>query len=330
MKWNNAFDRAMVELKAIRTLLAPVSRLDRLDDPTVGLTALHGELTQTRLKILETIQGGITGLREENREVRRRQDRMISDLNETRGELRQLLELADTLRPLAELQKPTEEPGDGTGPYPPTEPAPDPDPATGTTAPTAAQPPASPDTDSQGGTMDDNGRQAQPEPDFERRGQDDMLKQRIEAAYQGNSTPTAPAPSASSTSSGGGQEEDPRVTHGVLLLKAAGVASVDLVAHRDTWEWLTALAVDHDHFRTPPSVEDVKEGRVQTVLSGRSLIGLLIKLWDTRSTATPLEADWALATTAYNRIAADLTTVNGEGQTLRIVLDDGLPHTDTD
>ncbi|MEW2093846.1 MobF family relaxase [Streptomyces sp. NPDC006682] len=86
MKWKDAFDRAMEELKAIRALLAPVGRLD---DPTAGLIALHGELAQTRLKILETVQGGITGLREENREVRRRQDRMISDLNETRGELRQ-------------------------------------------------------------------------------------------------------------------------------------------------------------------------------------------------------------------------------------------------
>ncbi|MFK0188278.1 hypothetical protein ACIQV1_29155 [Streptomyces rubiginosohelvolus] len=316
MKWKDAFGGAMEELKAIRALLAPV---DRLDDPTVGLTALHGELTQTRLKILETVQGGVTGLREENREVRRRQDRMISDLNETRGELRQLLELADTLRPLAELQRPAEQPGD---PYPPTEPVPEPDPATGPTAPEAAQPPASPDTDSQGGTMEYKERQEQPEP--EHRGQDDALKQKIEAAYQGSSTPTA-LPAAASPSSGG-QEEDPRVTHGVLLLKAAGVASVDLIAHRDTWEWLTALAVDHDHFRTPPSVEDAKEGRVQTVLSGRSLIGLLIKLWDTRHTTTPLEADWALATTAYNRIAAELTVVDGEGQTIRIVLDDGLPH----
>ncbi|MFD4023757.1 hypothetical protein ACFWRV_09595 [Streptomyces sp. NPDC058576] len=307
----------MEELKAIRALLAPVGRLD---DPTVGLTALHGELTQTRLKILETIQGGITGLREENREVRRRQDRMISDLNETRGELRQLLELADIIRPLAELQRPAENSGDVTGTYPSSEP----DPATGPTAPTAAQPPASPDTDSQGGTMEYNERQAQPE----HRGQDDLLKQRIEAAYQGNNTPAAPPAAASPSASG--REEDPRVTHGVLLLKAAGVASVDLVAHRDTWEWLTALAVDHDHFRTPPSVEDVKEGRVQTVLSGRSLIGLLIKLWDTRHAATPLEADWALATTTYNRIAADLTSVDGEGQTIRIVLDDGLPHTDND
>ncbi|MEU2415158.1 hypothetical protein ABZ736_27850 [Streptomyces sp. NPDC013099] len=168
--------------------------------------------------------------------------------------------------------------------------------------------------------MESNQQQPQPESERRDRGQDDALKHAIQAAYQGNSTPAAPSSAPAPT---GG--EDPRVAHGVLLLKAAGVASVDLVAHRDTWEWLTALAVDHDHFRTPPSVEDVKEGRIQTVLSGRSLIGLLIKLWDTRHTTTPLEADWALATTAYNRIAAKLTGVDGEGQTIRIVLDDGLP-----
>ncbi|WP_239476256.1 hypothetical protein [Streptomyces sp. CS090A] len=79
--------------------------------------------------------------------------------------------------------------------------------------------------------------------------------------------------------------------------------------------------------RPYPALGRGRQGRPRPdVLSGRSLIALLIKLWDTRSTATPLEADWALATTAYNRIAADLTTVNGEGQTLRIVLNDGLPH----
>ncbi|MEV5159395.1 hypothetical protein [Streptomyces sp. NPDC053728] len=322
MKWKDAFSAAMKELEAIRALLAPVARLD---DPTVGLTALHGELTQTRLKILEVVQGGVTGLREENREVRRRQDRMISDLNDTRGELRQLLELADILRPLAELQRPAGEPeADAAAPGGPAaaEPSLEPgyDPAASATAP-----PTSSDTDSQGGTMESNQQQPQPEPERQNRDQDDALKRAIQAAYQGNGTPVAPSSAPAPT---GG--EDPRVHHGVLLLKAAGVASVDLVAHRDTWEWLTALAVDHDHFRTPPSVEDVKEGRVQTVLSGRSLIGLLIKLWDTRHATTPLEADWALATTAYNRIAADLTGVDGEGQTIRIVLDDGLPHTAND
>lgn len=322
MKWKDAFGSAMEELKAIRALLAPVGRLG---DPTVGLTALHGDLTQTRLKIMEVVQGGVTGLREENREVRRRQDRMISDLNDTRGELRHLLELADTLRPLAELQRPADEPD--TGAPTPVEPAaPEPSLEPGyEPAAFATAPPTSSDTDSQGGTMESNQQQPQPEPERQNRDQDDALKRAIQAAYQGNGTPAAPSSAPAPT---GG--EDPRVNHGVLLLKAAGVASVDLIAHRDTWEWLTALAVDHNHFRTPPSVEDVKEGRVQTVLSGRSLIGLLIKLWDTRHATTPLEADWALATTAYNRIAAELTGVDGEGQTIRIVLDDGLPHETSD
>ncbi|WP_346268169.1 hypothetical protein [Streptomyces sp. SID3915] len=319
MKWKDAFGSAMEELKAIRALLAPVGRLD---DPTVGLTALHGELTQTRLKILEVVQGGVTGLREENREVRRRQDRMISDLSETRSELRQLLELAETLRPLAELQRPADEPDPGVPtPVGPAAPEPSLEPGHEPAA-FATAPPTSSDTDFQGGTMESNQQQPQPEPERQNRDQDDALKRAIQAAYQGNGTPSPPT-SAVAPPTGG---EDPRVNHGVLLLKAAGVASVDLIAHRDTWEWLTALAVDHDHFRTPPSVEDVKEGRVQTVLSGRSLIGLLIKLWDTRHATTPLEADWALATTAYNRIAAELTGVDGEGQTIRIVLDDGLPH----
>ncbi|WP_240647067.1 hypothetical protein [Streptomyces globisporus] len=53
-------------------------------------------------------------------------------------------------------------------------------------------------------------------------------------------------------------------------------------------------------------------------------------VWDTRHATTPLEAEWALATTAYNRIAAELTAVDGEGQTIRIVLDDGLPHETSD
>ncbi|MFJ8469618.1 hypothetical protein [Streptomyces swartbergensis] len=146
----------MNELTAIR------QQLQRLDDPTVGLTALHGEVIQSRLKILEKIEGGVTGLREENREVRRRQDRMISDLNETRGELRELLDLVDVLRPLAlaanagdaqmrpeETAPPTAEPG-AEADY-------------GSTEPAAAHPAVSSDTDTQGGTVENTERQPQPE-----------------------------------------------------------------------------------------------------------------------------------------------------------------------
>lgn len=46
------------------------------------------------------------------------------------------------------------------------------------------------------------------------------------------------------------QPENTEVRHGVLLLLAAGVTSVDVVAHRDTWEWLAGLATDHGHFHT--------------------------------------------------------------------------------
>lgn len=314
MRWKDAFCEAMRKLEKIQTQLA------RLDE----LPALHGELTQGRLKILEVVQGGVTGLREENREVRRRQDRMISDLNETRSELRVLLGLLDTVRPLALLQGTSEGPVDGaqTRAEQTAPPGPGAEADYGSADSAAAQPPISSDTDSQGGTMEDSERRPQPEP--ESQDQDLALKHAIEAAYQGTSTsagqPLVTTPQAFADA------QDPRIAHGVLLLKAAGVASAELIAHRDTWEWLTALAVDHSHFRTPPSVEDVKEGRVQTVLSGRSLIALLIELWNTRSTATPLQGDWALAMTSYHRIAAELAGIDGQGETIRIVLDDGLPH----
>jgi hypothetical protein len=314
--WKDAFGDAMKELEAIRQQLA---RLDRLDDPTVGLTALHGDVTQSRLKILEQLQAGVTGLREENREVRRRQDRMISDLNETRGELRQLLDLVDLLRPFPLPGGTGDTSGEGTRPQ---EAPHEPEAGYDSSASAEGHPPVSTDTESRGATMENAEHRPQPEIGED---QDLALKRAIEAAYQGTGT-SAGQPAAAATSQASAGAEDPQVAHGVLLLKAAGVASAELIAHRDTWEWLAALAVDHSHFRTPPSVEDIKEGRVQTVLSGRSLIALLIELWNTRSTATPLQGDWALAMTTYNRIAAELTDVTGQGETIRIVLDDGLPH----
>ncbi|MFF9527192.1 hypothetical protein ACF1DV_35255 [Streptomyces achromogenes] len=312
----------MRKLAAIEgQLKATQQKVERLDDPTVGLTALHGELVQSRLKIVEKIEGGVTGLREENREIRRRQDRMISDLNDTRGELRQLLDLADVLQSAA----PPRTPGESTPtPSGETEQPTGPETGYGLTDSVEARPPAAADTAHQGETMENTEHQPQPEDGAQE--QDPALKKAIEAAYQGTATPAGHSPAAAPPASAGA--DDPRIAHGVLLLKAAGVASVELIAHRDTWEWLAALAAGHSHFRTPPSVEDIKdgrEGRVQTVLSGRSLIALLIELWNTRSTAAPLQSEWAMATMTYNRIAAELTDPAGQGQTIRIVLDDGYP-----
>lgn len=312
-EWRESFANVMGKLEEVK------EGLDRLDDPTVGLTALHGELTQGRLKVLEQVQGGVTGLREENRELRRRQDRMINDLHETRGELRQLLDHLEALRTAVPASATGGGPGDGEAGT-----------ATGVTAdPADAQPPVASDTYAQGDSMDNSEHRPQHETaEAGKRDQDLDLKNAIEAAYRGTGAVAGP-PSAAAPQAPAGAE-DPRIAHGVLLLKAAGVASGELIAHRDTWEWLTARAVGHGHFRTPPAVEDNGEGRVRTVLSGRSLIALLIELWNTRAAMSPLEADWALAITAYNRIAGKLAEVTGQGQTIRIVLDDGLPHEGSD
>lgn len=296
----------------------------------MGLSALHGELTQARMKIQEVVQNGVTGLREENRELRRRQDKMIADLQESREEVREEIQ---KLRELADLQR-----GFVPAAAPPAVPqlarpgagadaGPGQDGDAETAGPSVPQ--AAPDHDDQGENMEHTASQdprTAPESDpVEETG----LKNAIEAAYRGTATSAVPAPAASGHTPEP-QPEDPKVAHGVLLLKAAGVASAELVLHRDTWEFLSALAVDHGHFRTPPAVEDVKEGRIQAALSGRSLIAVLVELWNTRTTATVLEADWALATTAYNRIAAELAGATGSGETIRITLDDGLGHAGID
>ncbi|WP_327419628.1 hypothetical protein [Streptomyces sp. NBC_01233] len=318
MKWTQAFDEAMGQLRETR------KQLERLDDPTVGLPALHGELSQARMKIQELVQNGVTGLREENRELRRRQDKMIADLQEgreeAREEIQQLRALADLLRGFAEAPAAVPQ---------------QPDPRQTGAAEASqngeedtAEPPkwqTAREREDQGENMEQTKGQDLRKPTGNEVAEDG-LKAAIEAAYRGTGTKNAPAPAISGQTSAS-QPEDPKVAHGVLLLKAAGVASAELVLHRDTWEFLSALAVDHGHFRTPPAVEDVKEGRIQAALSGRSLIAVLIELWNTRTTATVLEADWALATTAYNRIAAELAGATGSGETIRITLDDGLGHT---
>ncbi|MEU4259396.1 hypothetical protein AB0B42_27915 [Streptomyces fradiae] len=360
----------------VRGELAHVrEQLRRLDDPAVGLSALHGETARSGLRLQELVQAGVTELRKENREVRSRQDRLIGELHEARSELRDLRELTDALRaalprPRAAAEDTVEGPeggewpdgrpegtpgrppahpgtpaGDASGhgpgaatpdhrggagtaaPEPAAPGAPSPGAAASDTAPAGIAPadtaPAHANADQQGETMESTHPHPHPSGDggdLDHR----ALRNAVEAAYRGADTPTATASAAPPASPD--RPGDPRVAHGVLLLKAAGVATVELLAHRDTWEWLAALAADHDHFRTPPAVEDVKEGRVRTVLSGRSLIAVLIKLWATRADAAPLEANWAMATTAYHRVADGLADVTGRGQTVRIVLDDGSPH----
>lgn len=122
-------------------------------------------------------------------------------------------------------------------------------------------------------------------------------------------------------------EDDPvaaEVTeeHSELLKQAARVSSVDLLCHRDVWEFITAEAGRHPHFRVPPQVCDEGGERVRAALSGRSLIALLISLHAVGHTARGGDGDRELAATLYERIGASLTGLTPRGAPVTITLDD--------
>ncbi|MFE1763881.1 hypothetical protein ACFW81_06635 [Streptomyces angustmyceticus] len=115
-----------------------------------------------------------------------------------------------------------------------------------------------------------------------------------------------------------------QVDHGALLLTAAVTGRVALICHREAWDFLAACASENEHFCKTTEVCDEGDGRIRAVLSGRSVIGLLIALRNTR-TASSLDGTWALASAFYHRLAEDLTTTSRHGtQPLTVIFDDGV------
>jgi len=110
--------------------------------------------------------------------------------------------------------------------------------------------------------------------------------------------------------------------HRDLLKRAAQVSSASLVCHRDIWEFVTGQASGHAHFRMPPEITDRGQDRIAAALSGRSLIAVLISLWDAQYNTREGDADWALSITVYDRIARGLTMLTADGATVTITLDD--------
>ncbi|MEV5886196.1 hypothetical protein AB0L74_26360 [Streptomyces sp. NPDC052020] len=118
--------------------------------------------------------------------------------------------------------------------------------------------------------------------------------------------------------------------HSALLKTAARVSSAGLLCHRDIWEFVTARAGRHPHFRVPPQVADEGDQRIRAALSGRSLIALLISLHSTRYTASDGDGDRELAATLYERIEESLTGLTPSGEPVTITLDDRtVPPPDT-
>ncbi|MGW0669834.1 hypothetical protein [Streptomyces sp. NPDC002746] len=116
-------------------------------------------------------------------------------------------------------------------------------------------------------------------------------------------------------------EED----HSGLLKQAARVSSVDLLCHRDIWEFITAQAGRHQHFRVPPQVADEGAERIRAAVSGRSLIALLISLHTVVHAARDGDGDRELAATLYERIETSLDTLTDQGEPVTITLDDRTP-----
>ncbi|GHE11021.1 hypothetical protein [Streptomyces alanosinicus] len=110
--------------------------------------------------------------------------------------------------------------------------------------------------------------------------------------------------------------------HSALLKTAARVSSAGLQCHRDIWEFITAHAGRHTHFRVPPQVTDEGDARIHAALSGRSLIALLISLHSIEHAASDGDGDRELAATLYARIEESLTDLTPSGRPVTITLDD--------
>jgi uncharacterized protein Yka (UPF0111/DUF47 family) len=73
------------EMEKVLSQLSEIRRL--LEEPSTELSALRSTVDQTREKVLETLTASTIGLREENLELRHRQDQMLSKLADTRSSL---------------------------------------------------------------------------------------------------------------------------------------------------------------------------------------------------------------------------------------------------
>ncbi|WP_426501649.1 hypothetical protein [Streptomyces sp. D54] len=120
------------------------------------------------------------------------------------------------------------------------------------------------------------------------------------------------------------------------IMRAGKVASATLVCHRDTWEFVAAQVGSHPHFRTP-TLEERENGLVAAVLSGRSMVAMLLALYRVaiasrrRPDGEDLEelvayADWAMASQVYYATARVLSTAwSGEGDSVIITIDNRVP-----
>ncbi|MEU5646655.1 hypothetical protein [Streptomyces milbemycinicus] len=302
-----------------------------LDDPAIGLAAFHQDQEELRRKVLENIQLGTTGLREENRELRRRQEKMLSDLGDTRAAVEALRrEIAQAWAHTisasnaaavpgvmtAELahheQRVLEAGADGNGA------------GEGEEAVDEGTEPADEGADKQDTPREEQLRQGEIPP----------APPTAEETSPPAPSPAPDAPPAEAAETSTGEEDLERRKadygrHVDSVLVAAGIASARLVCHRDTWTFVIEQTSQHPHFRHPDRVSDLDDGQIETFLSGRSLLAVLVtmrKILDDRVGGDPEMATWALAHAVYLRtqlaVAKATAARPDDSEVTTIVLDD--------
>ncbi|MET8138625.1 hypothetical protein ABZV24_43390 [Streptomyces sp. NPDC005251] len=125
------------------------------------------------------------------------------------------------------------------------------------------------------------------------------------------------------------QHKQDRAQHLESVLRAAAIASARVICHRDTWSFLIEQTSQHPHFRLPERINDLDDGMIETSLSGRSVLAVLVtmrKVSDDYASVDEDMATWALACAVYQRTrlaVTDTTHTRPDGaQVTTIVLDD--------
>ncbi|MFJ2628864.1 hypothetical protein ACIO6T_37210 [Streptomyces sp. NPDC087532] len=155
-------------------------------------------------------------------------------------------------------------------------------------------------------------------------GQHDVPRAALEASEQGSGASVG--------------EPSPLTWKGRIwaIMRAGRVASATLICHRDTWEFVAAQVGSHPHFRTP-ALEERENGLVAAVLSGRSLVAMLLALYRVANASVSMPdgedteelvayADWAMASQVYYATARVLSrSYSGEGEPVVVTIDNRVP-----
>ncbi|MGW6981253.1 hypothetical protein ACWGE1_17655 [Streptomyces sp. NPDC054932] len=280
---------------------------------------------QTRQKVLEAVAQGTMGLREENRELRRRQERMLTDLAEARSGLEALSRRLEESIQAVPLVSP-----EVASPLVVGAPA---------TTESDVQPPAGPD-------LAEPEVLGEPAELTERSdGKEPRVLEEVRNAHGHGNTAGRPetvphlTPVAEPVQEPAQADQEDQRAHLQCLLSAAAIASATLICHRETWDFIAEHTSGHTHFRLPERIEDADGGRVEIALSGRSLLAVLTTMWKVtrghEAGGAPGEehdlATWALAAAVYRRtaLAVDRVTDQAEKEngSALIVLDDRSTRT---